>query len=1330
MAVDLNAEVKRQKIANTLTNGDDDTDSESAIDQPETTDSTDETDNSKEDVAPPEPPSRREAGFVSLGDYSGTPAASPTPAPASVTYPPIAEDQPAPDYVPSPAAVGQPQTATAVAQPEAVGQPSTKKIPITEEEPTTPIPQQTVSGAVPAPDRLTQVERGELVGLPWHPAHPEQLEDRGERGTPITPVQPAPDRLTQVERGQLVKLPAGQPAPDTLSQVEKGIALPPKVQAAQPVTGTAPQPAAQAPVTQQASSPVSARQAAGFVSLGDYSQPQQPATQQPTAPGQVPAEPQIDYQARPGSYTSYQGERIIKNVIIHSSDSQEKGDINTLTGGDPNHQVSAHYYTTEDGRSLHFVNDNDIAYHAGRNINPSQYGNAVTIGIEQEHIDGQPWKDAEVRGTARTAADLIRRHPELTIDNFLGHSDIAPERKQDPLNFPWNNFRKYVAEDLGQPAAAGPAAAPSAQPVTKLKNGFYQDEKPNDFITGRVTTFATPDDIASGQDNGVGSPHLGKLDTTQVAGVALPQWVLQQYFGNSTAAMRQARVDVVDPQTGKRLRVPIVDIGPGEGPENAGVISDMTPALASYFGGDKNLAIKIVPKAGPDVMKNPQLFADEQAAIKNGFDSSSLDPKRQVIGPQFATRAQTQDEATAAQQKVQAAVQKQQDTLRALQSKSVNMPDWFHTLEQPIPGVTDTVRNAVREEYQKQLTAYAQDYYKEPDPGKAFDRIMSTPNLLTSAGEIWTKAGANFQHAWLSIAQQADSPTQTKLIDFVNAVQPDANPEARTALINQVMSKTGRDRVDFVNHLYNAAQVTHPDTVQNVNMYSLLDAIDVSAQPGMQAKEAANHARVTAAVNQNLKDLREDPTMENTYGGVVSNAVAQMPKNVLEAITPVIGQSAMFSEIYTDTVAGLRKDHPDWSDDQIKAKAAAASLPQDVLQELVNLATLGMGSGLTKGITNPIARIATNAIMHGSIAATAGTTQQVVANVATGRPITEGLPQAAVTGGIQGLIGGAISGRHPAEAVLRPGERPAAVEPPPVEQSRPAAELPPPPAVTEPLRPPVEPVRPVTQEDVARRAYEISQEREATGVPGDHLSDWHQAQAELSRTSEPILPGTMSEAEPINSAIANRYVQERMAAGELGQIDPSQGQSTEDMVQQGLQMSPTQRDGLIDNFTQGKGGDLDQQGAAIRSKEALLSEQARAASRAASVDPANPQLQAQAKAAADAVTAFHNGPIKKFKQVWSDAGRGLQREIPLDYTTFNGMKEAYLKGNNQEAPANLEPKLKQMADAVSKRTDTERVALNNMGKQIENQTRGKPLPNDEQVRTRLMEIMKDLPCPT
>ena len=77
----------------------------------------------------------------------------------------------------------------------------------------------------------------------------------------------------------------------------------------------------------------------------------------------------------------------------------------------------------------------------------------------------------------------------------------------------------------------------------------------------------------------------------------------------------------------------------------------------------------------------------------------------------------------------------------------------------------------------------------------------------------------------------------------------------------------GKDRVDFVNHLYNTAQQTHPDTVKDVNMMSLLDSIDVASQPGEQAREQANHARVLAAVAQNTKDLREESHDEGHYPG-------------------------------------------------------------------------------------------------------------------------------------------------------------------------------------------------------------------------------------------------------------------------------------------------------------------------------------------------------------------------------------------------------------------------------------------------------------------------------
>jgi N-acetyl-anhydromuramyl-L-alanine amidase AmpD len=176
-------------------------------------------------------------------------------------------------------------------------------------------------------------------------------------------------------------------------------------------------------------------------------QQQQPQSAPTLASGSSGAEPAVDIQA--ASFTPHNGPRQISKIILHSSDGSEKGDINTLTGAEPGHRVSAHYYTTQDGRSLHFVNDNDIAWHAGQTSGPNAaFNNRNTIGIEQEHVDGQPWSDNEVQGTARTVAALLTRHPNLSINDVLGHSDIAPERKQDPLNFPWKQFRGYVQANL------------------------------------------------------------------------------------------------------------------------------------------------------------------------------------------------------------------------------------------------------------------------------------------------------------------------------------------------------------------------------------------------------------------------------------------------------------------------------------------------------------------------------------------------------------------------------------------------------------------------------------------------------------------------------------------------------------------------------------------------------------------------------------------------------------------------------------------------------------------------------------------------------------------
>jgi hypothetical protein len=1181
-------------------------------------------------------------------------------------------------------------------------------------------------------------------------------------------------------------------------------------------------------------------------------------------------------------------------------------------------------------------------------------------GLSNQNIVGMEIiakDDADVTPAQKAAFArfIAARYPNTAL---FGHGEVNPGHKEADEGL----SAKAAALEYRDKLASGQVAetaggAPQAQPVTKQANGLYQNEKPEDFLTGKATTFATPEDIASGADNGRGAKNLGHLDTTSVAGIAIPEAALRAKYGNNYAAWRTARVDVVDPQTGKRLRVPIVDVGPRG---DLSAITDMTPALSSYFGGDKNLMVKLVDNAGPDVMKNPQLFEDEQAAIRQGFDSSAVQAGVQKIAPSLGYSFKPVDPArnTVLQQGFE---QASRAAITQLPEQNKSLPALINRLDQPIKGVPDAMRRNYQQAVKDEATKYAQDYYGIKDPKEALAKIMSSPDAGTFFGEIKDKALPYLNQAVTAFNQSAATIDQNRLDDLAKAVHPEASPEARKAFINGIVSEQDpAARAAHINAIIGNLAAENPNNpaLAALRATDIADSAGRLADPGYQQRQKDEIARQVAV---NVKALRPDPRLQGTTAGWWADQFAQLPKNVIEGITGPLGQSLMLSEIYQGTVDRLRKDNPGMSEDELRARAAGSTMAQIVPAEVLNRLAGGKLGTLTRAIENPVQRIGLSALAHLGIGGAAGAAQQVGINVAEGKPTVEGVLQAAGAGAVQAVPGVAGTVVHGAR---EPGTRPEGIKPAPkdevvqpplvtpeepqltkrplsaidvlgdepprtiapeqaddvlkvvahnvfpdlndyeakqvadrmaalsarnletdrfryelerflpqglpysfgsttrlmqsyrafqdgptvytalelqraqdafnavrnpqvrapgalklpimwreVEARIPEPERPAGEAATAPATAPVrksiqldsgkvvtpeavgaeeqqpqgiveegttvlaggdvlrttenkadrrytyhdgkgnvyrgltwaeandlhrklkapaeeQPAVPVTQEDVARRAYELNTERTQNGQPGTAADDYAQAQKELNRTSEPILPATVSEAEPINSAIANRYVQERMATGELGQIDPSQGKSTEDMVQQGLQMSRTQRDGLIDNFMKAKGGDLDQQGAAIRSKEALLSEQARAASRATNADPTNSQLQAQAKAAADAVTAFHNGPIKKFKQVWSDSGRALQREIPLDYTTFNGMKEAYLKGKNKEAPADLEPKLKRMADAVSKSADAERVAMNNYGKEIEKQSRGKTLLSDDQIRTRLMEIMKDLPCPT
>jgi len=103
---------------------------------------------------------------------------------------------------------------------------------------------------------------------------------------------------------------------------------------------------------------------------------------------------------------------------------------------DPAAKVSAHYLIDEDGTVWRLVEESRRAWHAGISFwQGTENVNAVSIGIELVN-PGHEWgyrtfPEAQMTALEALGRELLSRHP-IPPDRVVGHSDVAPLRKQDP----------------------------------------------------------------------------------------------------------------------------------------------------------------------------------------------------------------------------------------------------------------------------------------------------------------------------------------------------------------------------------------------------------------------------------------------------------------------------------------------------------------------------------------------------------------------------------------------------------------------------------------------------------------------------------------------------------------------------------------------------------------------------------------------------------------------------------------------------------------------------------------------------------------------------------
>jgi len=125
----------------------------------------------------------------------------------------------------------------------------------------------------------------------------------------------------------------------------------------------------------------------------------------------------------------------IDMLVIHYTGMQSAGAaLERLC--DPAAEVSAHYLIDEAGEVFALVDEANRAWHAGVSSWRGEANvNSRSIGIElvnPGHEFGyRPFPAAQMDALADLAQGILVRWP-IPARNVVGHSDVAPRRKQDP----------------------------------------------------------------------------------------------------------------------------------------------------------------------------------------------------------------------------------------------------------------------------------------------------------------------------------------------------------------------------------------------------------------------------------------------------------------------------------------------------------------------------------------------------------------------------------------------------------------------------------------------------------------------------------------------------------------------------------------------------------------------------------------------------------------------------------------------------------------------------------------------------------------------------------
>ena len=187
------------------------------------------------------------------------------------------------------------------------------------------------------------------------------------------------------------------------------------------------------------------------------------------------------------TYTATSQDSRVQFLIIHFTTVNLPSSLKTLTQG----PVSSHYLVSERQGSVpatvyQLVDENRRAYHAGvSSWKGATALNASSIGIEIVNLGGQKaanglglnfqdFEPEQIDRVVELVKQIVVRH-QIKPERILGHSDIAPTRKNDPgPKFPW----KRLADEglIPWPDAKAVAERKAAYDLTLPSVTWFQEK--------------------------------------------------------------------------------------------------------------------------------------------------------------------------------------------------------------------------------------------------------------------------------------------------------------------------------------------------------------------------------------------------------------------------------------------------------------------------------------------------------------------------------------------------------------------------------------------------------------------------------------------------------------------------------------------------------------------------------------------------------------------------------------------------------------------------------------------------------------------------------------